>query len=278
MKNLPILTISLLTMLALGACKKEKPCKDPSNPKCENYDPCYGKKAPSADFIIEGNAWHALIFNGKDKFSIEDSIFYPNGNGIRFIAKEEDAKYTWKLGSETIEQKEFYRTFGSTPFGTFWVSLNIEKDVNNRCFPDYTGTATLTKKFETRPYYAFPIMGKYKVLFEGSTDSSIVEIRPYKTSTVWLRWEVLDSMSSDHVAFIGLRNGTDTFDYYRNIELGSIGRVMTGSNIVFNDNSGHITNGYIKLVDGIILDAQYTASFYAHNPKKRYKFKGRKIE
>ena len=52
MKNIKILIFSLgfLGLLALQSCKEECPCDDPTNPNCDNYDPCYGKKPITADF------------------------------------------------------------------------------------------------------------------------------------------------------------------------------------------------------------------------------------
>ena len=40
MKSLKLLILSLCTILGLSTCKKEIKCNDPSNPDCENYDPC----------------------------------------------------------------------------------------------------------------------------------------------------------------------------------------------------------------------------------------------
>jgi len=278
MKNLPILTISLLAMLALGACKKEKPCKDPSNPKCENYDPCYGKKAPSADFTIEGNAWHVDFFNGQTNFSIEDSIFNRNANGITFRATEPNAKYVWKLGAETIESKNFIRTFSNTPYGNFTATLTIEKEVDNTCFPNYTGSATVTKRFETRPQYLFPIMGKYRVLFEGNKDSSIVEIRPYETVGNYPGpYIVTDSFSLNHVSFLGFTNTGDRRDSLNKAEIGD-GYLVTGNNVVFRDNGYGYYNGYVKLIEGKYIEADYVYGRGGGEPEFPKKFKGIKID
>jgi hypothetical protein len=276
MKNLPLLTIPLLALLALGACKKEK-CKDPSNPKCENYDPCYGKKAPSADFAIEGNAWHMNVYNGQANFSIEDSIFRPTISGIRFIAKEDNAKYKWKLGSETIEQKGFTRTFHNTPYGHFTATLTIEKEVDNICFPDYTGFATVTKRFETRPLYLFPIMGKYRVLFEGNKDSSIVEIRPYETEgNSPGPYIITDSFSLYHVSFLGFTNTGDRRDSLNKAEIDD-SYLVTGNNIIFADKAKGYSDGYVKLIEGKYIEADYMYRRRRGEDGQTKKFKGRKI-
>jgi len=42
-----------LAALALFTTCCKDDCLDPTNPDCENYDPCYGKTQPSAKFIME---------------------------------------------------------------------------------------------------------------------------------------------------------------------------------------------------------------------------------
>jgi hypothetical protein len=45
------LTLALFVVVFFSTCKKDC-CQDPSNPKCENYDPCYGKTRINADFRV----------------------------------------------------------------------------------------------------------------------------------------------------------------------------------------------------------------------------------
>jgi hypothetical protein len=276
MKNLPILTISLLALLALGACKKEKPCKDPSNPKCENYDPCYGKKAPSADFKLGVTSNSVSSYLGLTNFILYDTLF--RNSRIEFIANEPNAKYTWKLGAETIEQKSFMRSFINTPYGHFTATLSIEKEVDNTCFPDYTGTATVTKKFETRPQYLLPIMGKYRVLFEGNKDSSIVEIRPYETVGDYPGpYIVTDSFSLYHVSFLGFTNTGDRRDSLNKAEIHQ-SYLVTGNNIVFADIGYGYLKGYVKLLEGKYIEAKYFYSRGGGEPEFPKQFKGIKID
>jgi hypothetical protein len=48
----PILSLVVFAAMVLNSCKKECPCTDPSNPQCENYDPCYGKKTINTFFKV----------------------------------------------------------------------------------------------------------------------------------------------------------------------------------------------------------------------------------
>jgi hypothetical protein len=274
--HIPILSLSLIALLALGSCKKEKPCKDPSNPECENYDPCYGKKAPSADFKLGVTSNSVISYLGQTNFILYDTLF--RNSRIEFIANEPNAKYTWKLGAETIEQKSFMRSFINTPYGHFTATLTIEKEVDNTCFPDYTGTATITKKFETRPQYLLPIMGKYRVLFEGNKDSSIVEIRPYETVGDYPGpYIVTDSFSLHHVSFLGFTNTGDRRDSLNKAEIHQ-SYLVTGNNIVFADIGYGYLKGYVKLLEGKYIEAKYFYSRGGGEPEFPKQFKGIKIE
>jgi hypothetical protein len=262
MKNLPILTISLLAMLALGACKKEKPCKDPSNPKCENYDPCYGKKAPSADFIIGQSSPQSYFGMQSFEFISDDTMFAPFYRNIDFMAKEEGAEYEWKLGSETITARRFKRGFSNVGYGRYFATLTIRKEVDNTCFPDYIGTTTKTKYFEIRPLYEFPIMGVYRVLFDGETDSSTIEIRPWnirRSSGFGSPWRIEDDMSENELTLIGFANGilpkADTIGQgYFNGELVSGNKIYT--------TCGHVCNSNIELKEGNKIFGEYRFKYY----------------
>lgn len=46
--------VVILTGMAfvLNSCKEECPCDDPTDPTCENYDPCYGKDTINTFFKV----------------------------------------------------------------------------------------------------------------------------------------------------------------------------------------------------------------------------------
>jgi hypothetical protein len=102
----PLFAILLLAALALNACKKEKPpCQDPSNPTCENYDPCYGKKTINTFFKVrEGDngfkppeEWCQLI--PCDTFNTSSVRFdAPDGNPA-------NSTYEWQIGTEVNPRK-----------------------------------------------------------------------------------------------------------------------------------------------------------------------------
>jgi len=102
----PLFAILLLAALALNACKKEKPpCQDPSNPSCENYDPCYGKKTINIFFKVRPGdrgfpppeEWCNLI--PCDTF---------NESSVRFdmpINNPSNSVYEWQIGTEVNPRK-----------------------------------------------------------------------------------------------------------------------------------------------------------------------------
>ena len=129
MKNLFILTL-LITLIILTGCPD-----DPVRP-----DPCDGKKPVSAEFdILESNYW------GQDKYySKSDTILY--ANIANFVAKEENATYIWKIGSDNREfttskvSLRFLDVLGEVP-----VRLIVNKAPDTLCFPNDDGIDTVTK-------------------------------------------------------------------------------------------------------------------------------------
>ncbi len=98
------LTLALFVVLFFSTCKKEC-CQDPSNPKCENYDPCYGKKNINTLFKVRPGdrgfkppeEWCNLI--PCDTF---------NASSVRFDAPDgnpANSTYEWQIGTEVNPRK-----------------------------------------------------------------------------------------------------------------------------------------------------------------------------
>jgi hypothetical protein len=280
--HIPILSLSLIALLALGSCKKEKPCKDPSNPECENYDPCYGKKAPSADFIIGQSSPQSYFGMASFEFISDDTMFAPFYRSIDFMAKEEGAEYEWKLGSETITSKRFTRGFSNAGYGRYTATLTIRKEVDNSCFPEYTGSATFTKNFEIRPFYEFPIVGKYKVLFEGEKDSSIIQIQPWemvRDGSYREPYTMINDKSEDNLMLINFSNGKSAeADTMPNIEL-TTDMLFSGNKLY--TSSRPVRHANIELKEGKFIFAEYTLEYRVNGKMESFpgiRFKGIKIE
>lgn len=282
--HIPILSLSLVALLALGSCKKEKPCQDPSNPDCENYDPCYGKKAPSADFII-GQSSPAPFFEMKPyEFVSNDTMFAPFYRPLTFLAKEENAEYEWELGAETITDKRFTRSFRNAGYGRYYAKLTIRKEVDNSCFPEYTGTATQIKYFKIRPFYEFPIVGKYRVLFEGEKDSTIIQIQPWeirRSGGFGTPYTIVNDRSENKLVLINFSNGKSAIaDTMNNSRLDGGDMLFSGNKLY--TTAGPVGRSNIELKEGKYIKAEYTLIYPANGGGNQYfpgiKFKGIKID
>ncbi len=280
--------VSLILIVAQGCCKEK--CNDINNPACENYDPCYGKSPVKASIKI-GRMNSYMSVNGDENSINEDSIFCapvddkgqlywaPHRQYLGFKCMTPGVKTTWKLGSETITDSLFSRLFLSNKgiMGKYNVTLMVEKEPNLRCFPFDDGKDTLVKTFTFVPNTELPIMGVYKVLFEGEKDSSIVEIRPWafrEGLETEANFKIATTQSNGEIALINFRNMMDTFT--------QIGLVCTytGHNIQFGDFPEYNTpsKGSIKLNHNT-LTAEYWCGYTLKNiPYRKYKFKGRKIQ
>jgi hypothetical protein len=277
----------LIIIISQGCC--EENCYDPNNPECENHDPCQGKSQVTALMKI-GYLNSYMAVNGDENFLNEDSIFCApvddrglywatHRQSIGFKSLTPGAKTTWKLGSETITDSFFSRIFQSNKgiMGKYSVTLMVENDPDLHCFPLDDGKDTLTKTITFAPNYELPIMGVYKVLFEGENDSSLVEIRPWAYqlgSFTQQNFKIATTQSNSTIALINFRNMTDTFT--------NIGLVCTytGHNIQFGDQARFNTpaKGSINLNHNTIT-AEYWSSYELKNiPYRKYKFKGRKIQ
>ena len=123
------------TLLLMGAvvlltqcCKPDDTCSDPSNPECENYDPCYGIEEPTAAFKMRGTS---VGFPVSENLVAEwcDTIF---NSGVEFMADMEDAStYEWYIGTET--EPRFGRSF-KLGFGDYYEDTLQNLNPEN---PDY---------------------------------------------------------------------------------------------------------------------------------------------
>ncbi len=136
---------SFFLILIMLSCKEnrdifpEKKCNDSTDINCPNYDSCLVKKPVSADFLIEYN----FAGIGQDWQPEESHIWQGD---VRFTAIEEDADYTWYLGSEIIKDRSFIRNFSKVGNGaTIVPTLVVNKFPDTACFPSDDGHDSLSK-------------------------------------------------------------------------------------------------------------------------------------
>ncbi len=82
-----------------------------------------------------------------DPIGTDTDTIYMNKN-IRFIALEENAEYTWYIGSEIVTDKVVGRYFSSAQAGqTINVSLAVRKKPNTICLPNDDGYDSISRSF-----------------------------------------------------------------------------------------------------------------------------------
>ncbi len=119
----------------LNSCRKEQP----ELPGAVN--PCQNARYVTADFLMEERS---TPLNVDVLFTNTDTIF--KNKNVRFTALEDDADYTWYIGSEVIKERSFGRFFSDQLAGLdIPITLVVRKDPNKLCIPDDNGYDSLTK-------------------------------------------------------------------------------------------------------------------------------------
>src|SRR5690554_3625779 len=100
LKNIHAVFVAMGLAFVFYACCRDddNTCSDPTNPECENYDPCYGQNPLTAEFKIFDEIFQAGPQAGT---WYEDDVIWDGR--IKFSAIEKDAYYKWYLGQEIIE-------------------------------------------------------------------------------------------------------------------------------------------------------------------------------
>lgn len=176
-----LLLLSTVFLLMLSSCRDDDSCSDPTNPECNNYDPCYYSEMPTADFTIEEvfrNPSYSYYYS-----SIKDSAF---GRWMRFSAGSNNnptIQHTWYLGTEIINDSSFTRDFYDVAYRPVDVTIShvIEYDSDPTCYPDSPEKDSVSRTFTLVRYYEdMPIFGKFRVVNTNSpADSFNIEIGVY---------------------------------------------------------------------------------------------------
>jgi hypothetical protein len=137
-KHTTLFTI-LLSLFTFNGCKDDcPPCDDPTNPECENYDPCWGKDTINTFFKVRPGdngfkppeEWCDLV--ACDTFNASSVRFdMPDGN-------PDNSTYEWQIGSEaeTRTEKGFEVDFSDYLRTNSWetwipITLTIRTPIND---------------------------------------------------------------------------------------------------------------------------------------------------
>lgn len=249
MRFLLFLLLSTSLLILAQSCKKE--CHDPANPDCDNYDPCFGKEKPNADFTIYE------VVGGKPFET--DEIWHINK--VRCIAKQDFDSYEWVVGDhvDTFRTKSF--ELGGFPEGkTFNVRLIGKRQPNTNCFAGDDGIDTVYKTFKVTAHDSLlPIYGVYEGAYSSYPDKKITSTIGYLTMPDSPTWKVWDYYITN-IPVEGTRISMIT-------SLGATAFYLSGVGVGDGPVSGYRMIGYIYLSpDKKTLKGEYshwdTASRY----------------
>ncbi len=175
MKNL-LLLLALSGLIVWQGCKR---CDDPTNPECENYDPCWNSQPVSANFVIGQtftNRYHPTL---KDTFLVVDTVL--EGQPMtEFQGPEGYDRYEWTIGQDnrTFTDQTVYLFFVD-PEPRLRIQLIVEREPDTACFPGEDGRDTAVQYLTVVPRNQPAIRGSYRgVLASAPNDSFEVSIGP----------------------------------------------------------------------------------------------------
>jgi hypothetical protein len=221
-----------LIAVSMDSCKKKPPtppdCYDPANPDCVNYDPCYGKEMPTADFLIEDE----ICDNNLECVFIADDLIFLGVNILFKPTYEDENKYThiWYIGTETLSTYQVIRDFSKVPRpANITVSHVIHYQPDTVCFPDDKGIDSMSRTFYLIKYYnELNTFGKYRGVLNNEKDSFDMEITFLDKSGGDAVFNENSGLSFQR--FINFNNEQDTID--------DIYFIWSGNNFGFFYGSG----------------------------------------
>jgi hypothetical protein len=265
-----------IAIVLLFACKKEKP--DIMQP----IDPCACASEVSAEFMIE--EYTGQISN---KWIPTDTTLH--SKKVQFRALEENAEYTWYIGTEQFNTQAASRYFSDEWKGfNIPITLVVKKEPNKVCFPDDDGYDSITKYFHVSEYPIMPdlndedrtihhagIVGTYRMIGEEMSDSIDVEVHMelFGLSTRIVHIKNLDGEGTycDFESLDGQAWRTVIHWAYREVKLGEVFARETFCKTLY----GTIRNR----IDGVAeMDFEIRISDYPNPPVTSYiHYLGRKI-
>lgn len=256
MKSMLLKTVKAKTYLGsflflfLFSCKKEQAALSKTDCGCANE--------VSAEFTIN----EISNFQWENKFLKTETDTSFSDKNISFFAKEENASYTWYIGSEILHTREVIRFFDeSFANKSIPITLVVRKKPNLICYPNDNGY------------------------------DSIKKVLPFKTTTSNIDTTFLEGayrMKGNHLndsidMIIDYQLGTSTQDqnfYFDVYNYDGQGKKIVKLNTVFAVNFRE-TKGYSHLfgtfklgLDGIAI---YDFIDISTEIDKKYYYRGRKL-
>jgi len=174
-------------LLMIHSCKDDwPPCDDPTNPDCDNYDPCYGKKTINSFFKVRPGDRGFPPPEDWCELTPCDTF---NASSVRFDAPDgnpENSTYQWQIGTEAEPRtgKGFEVDFSNYLSKGNWeshitVTLTIRSPINS-CLKNPSDTLVVTSRelFFTEQtlnlYLNQDTSARFKGYFTNDKDKEVV--------------------------------------------------------------------------------------------------------
>ncbi len=272
MKNLlAIFLVMILTTLLVNSCKKK--CDCPSNPDCENYDPCYNKSKVLADFEAKTYLF-GTPFNSYPEQLIKVDTVYLSSSLIFEANYKSYINYKWIIGSDPNHRSgnKISVSFALTQEETIPITLIVQGDPDKNCQNKLDYRDTFTKYIHFMPYSKFSLNGIFEGVFLHTPDklSQIKIVTEYKGIKGYITGLPVHSnelplwFGDTAVQLISLIN---TYAYFDND-----GARNQPQGIVSYNQSKNELNLELKVIEPYPLQQGQNLTF------KQYNFKGKKIK
>lgn len=165
----------LLLVLILPGCKKDKFCQDPSNPRCENFDPCLLAEAADSDFITIDSS-DGIV---DTSMSIEVVRFLAAAPGFFKATNQNMATYEWQIGTHSEILTGPVVSLNFTGFdGLIDVTLTTTVSDENACFPASQLRSTTTKSVRIVDIglHQSPVFGSYRGRNVGDSEAEVYNV------------------------------------------------------------------------------------------------------
>lgn len=261
-----LFTVScIFSLVVVASCKKD-PCCDVTNPECPNYDPCYGKKLPTARFeMLEG-------FNYRGSHSWADHVF--KGFSISFISEKEEpsCQHIWYIGQDT------FHTVNPPSLSFEDVSRPADIDIthvikyepNLRCFPNDDGYDSITETLHLiNRWDEFQTIGTFRGVLDNDVDSFELSFFECDISGDIKDYFVDAPTASLIINFHNLGDTINTYDAQKRYGVS----LQVNRHGIFHGN----TWGTIDVLDDNSIEMNYKIDYWLFQDSAWHTFKGRKI-
>jgi hypothetical protein len=186
MKPVVKLLLAVFCIAYLQSCreKEEERCQEPSNPECENYNPCLNAKPTSAAFTIEEIVIPQLnldLMPHNHSLRYETDTIMRYNNEVIFTCLQKADSIWWIFDDTEMRQSWQQKQSITIRFGNIGnpektpvrvkITCVVKNNKPNTCFPNDNGLDTFTRYLVYMPNYQAGFIGTYTGSLTSNPDS-----------------------------------------------------------------------------------------------------------